>query len=115
MTGAEGGLPGSTRAPRCRRDPGIYSRSIYELDLTSATAAPVRLSPAVADGHNGISDGYIVTADERVIYRADQGTAGIVDAYLADATAVTITQRKVSPALDATTDSDAVSKLSPVP
>ncbi len=111
--GAEGGFAptAGTTAPTA---PHVIAPALYVLDLTSASAVPVLVSPPLAAGHQGISDGYVVLPDGRVLYRADEDTLDVIDAYLVS-TAAAGAPRKVSPALGGAADADQVSRLTAYP
>lgn len=107
--GAEGGFP-LAGTVQDERDAG-YAPALELVDLSAATpAAPVRLTPDPAGKREGIAQGFRVTDDRRVLFRADFDTATFSDAYIAAlATAGTI--RKISPPLDETTDATDVSLI----
>ena len=110
--GADGGEGGFNPQPGTI-DPGpnnSLAPELYHVDLVTL-APPTLLTPPTISGHEGIGAGYVVTDDGRALYRADQEVVGSSDVYLTTfASPGTVT--KVSPLLDATTDSNDVSFVS---
>lgn len=107
--GAEGGNPQPGTD-----DPGFnetFAPALYYVDLTAATPAPALLSVPPVIGHDGIANGYLFLRDNlRVAYRADDGTASQLDAYLVTP-GTTDMPRLVSPPLDVSADATDVLAL----
>ena len=111
--GAEGGLFDDDEVDSPPQVAGP-APSLYAIDLTATTPTPVKISPDLVDGHAGVFNGYAITPDGRVLFRADERVSNLVEAYVGSIETAGAPVR-IDVELDSLTDSNEVSRLSAFP
>jgi Tol biopolymer transport system component len=99
-------------APAARLPNDFTTPELRFIDLSKTEpAASILLNPAVPEGRDGVSGGYQVTNDRRVLFPGDFDAQFVRDVYVVSA-GTPGTLRKVSPARAQTSDDVIVSALS---